>query len=234
MKSFKFLVAAVALALSTSASAQFANSSSRGGNGGGLVTDIPGYSRLSVAFSSLGTKTSASYDGKSVSASSDDEMSLKGFNIDYTRGIGLKSNLPLFLEVGWQVAFNTESEDHTRNSMLSIAIPIDLTYRVQLASGFYVAPYLGMRLKANVIGKSKYSDGSYSESINWFDKDDMGEDGTFNRFQVGGIAGANIGYKQFNFNIGYQFDSPLYKESESGYTMKIKTGGIVVGVGYNF
>lgn len=239
MKNFKLLAAVAAMTLATTASAQFANTSGgRISNGGGtsLVTDIPNYSRFSMDYSGVNTKTTYSYGSESGSADSDKEHNLKGFNLNYISGIGLKEGLPVFLEIGGQLAFNTEEEDDVRSNLLSIAIPIDLTYRLQLESGFYVAPYLGMRLKGNLLGNSKYS-GSYSysgDTVNWFDEDDMGEDMAFRRFQVGGIAGVNIGYKKVNFNVGYQFDSPLWSYSEHGVKGKMKTNGIVAGIGLNF
>lgn len=143
-----------------------------------------------------------------------------------------------------------EKDFKTRSTMIALTIPVTVSYKLAFNNGLYVAPYLGVQFKLNLIGqtKTKYT-GNDKETkkywedhgkTNWFsddssDKGGMGKDGAWNRFQMGWRIGANFGYKKFNFNIGYAGDiSPLYKYDKNKETEKIKTGSVLIGVGCNF
>lgn len=146
--------------------------------------------------------------------------------------------------------YDDEKNFKYRSTMIALTIPVAVSYKLSFNNGLYVAPYVGVQFKLNLIGqyKTKYT-GNDKETkkywedhgkTNWFsddssDKGGMGKDGAWNRFQMGWRIGANFGYKKFNFNIGYAGDiSPLYKYDKNKETEKIKTGSVLIGVGCNF
>lgn len=246
MRFTKILMLVAFAASTTLASAQFANtsksSSSRSSNGTGftLNKDLPSYNRLSFGYS--GVNFNVSYNGK---ADDEESHTLKGLTISYVRGIKLTSSQPLFLEVGGELNFGTykESEDEDyddfeytrRENRLALSVPVSLTYKLGFSNGIYIAPYAGIHMDLGLIHKAKdtYSDEDESETDTWnfYSSKDMGKGETLKRFQMGYQVGANIGYKQFNFGVGYKGEfTPIYSHQK----YKITTGGPVVTIGYNF
>lgn len=196
------------------------------------------YSRVSFGFQ--GTNFTSIYDGNRVSFK---DGNLKGFTAGYTKAINLTKAQPLFLEVGGNVNFGTwgkseSEEDYSyslRQNYLGLSIPINLTYKLSFSNGIYVAPYAGIHfdlgLLYNMKETEKYDGKSESTTASMYSSDDMGKDGTYNRFQMGYQAGVNLGYKFFNFGIGYKGSIlPIYSQDK----YKIQNGGLVVTVGYNF
>lgn len=234
MRITKFLMLAVFAATTTLASAQFANTSNSssgrrsGGTGVSLSNDCSNYNRFSFGY--MGTNFHDSED-------SDYDYTLKGFTMSYVRGINLTNKLPLFLEVGGELNYGTwhdsDDEDEFRDNKLSLAVPVNLTYKLGFNNGMYIAPYAGIHLDLGLVfnAKEKEYDDYYDETetytYSYYSEKDMG----FNRFQVGYQIGANIGYKAFHFGVGYRGDfTPIYKE----HNYKITTGGPVITMGYNF
>ena len=256
MKNFKLMLAATMLAMSVTASAQFANQGGRsngssGRQGSVLVKDCDNYNRISLSYAPL--NMTHHYGSKSY-----DSSTLQGFKLGWTGGYSVSQKLPFFIETGLDLSFNTKSinaeddfgddyDDYyddddikTRHMTMALTVPVNVTYKLAFKNGFYLSPYFGLHFKVNMLGKTKlnydgdddyYYDDDDDDSIDWFSEKDMGKNGTYNRFQMGWRIGSNIGYKNVNLNVGYAADFiPLYKYKKS----KIATGGVVVGVGVNF
>ena len=198
----------------------------------------------------------ASYKGHSESES---EMT-HGFSLGYIESIPL-GDIPLYIEVGGAVQFFFKSKD-LKNSgydydyddwedyyyyddfggssnhkqkftMLSLKIPVDVMYSFDVSDGFSIQPYAGIYTRINIIGKLKVGD----ESANIFSKDDMGEDNTYNRFQVGLQAGCKFRFgKKFTAGIGYYRDiaPKFYKYDKSGYDSSTILHGLDITLGLNF
>lgn len=230
MKAVKFLMIAVLLIVGNAAYAQFANPTSgmnkSGGGSGVIVKDCKNYNRFNFSYSSL------KFSGKNI----DEELETNypGFRVGWLGGYSLSSSTPLFIESGLDFLFNTKNieddyyDDEFKIQMLSLAIPIHLAYKLSFTNGAYISPYAGLHFKVNVLANEKYDDETYS----YFDEDDMDMNGeTFKRFQMGWRIGANVGYKAFNFNVGYMSDfMPLFSYKKA----KLNTAGFVVGLGVNF
>ena len=71
------------------------------------------------------------------------------------------------------------------------------------------------------------SDCEWDEDYNNFDKDDVGEDGTWNRVQFGWQIGATLDINKFNVGIGYALDFNEIAE-------KTKCGIFSARLGFNF
>lgn len=192
------------------------------------------------------------YDKKSVT--------LKGIDFNYLRGINLTQKFPLYLEVGGRLTYDTykyedDDEDYygsntwsERLNLLSLSVPVNVSYKYTLSNGFYVAPFVGIHFRLNLLANDKwketfidrYGDVEKDDGVYSFFKADEDDDDAFfadgedtaKRFQFGGQIGVNLGYKAFNLGLAYYFDTPIYKNDDADF--KVKTGGVSLTVGYNF
>ena len=184
---------------------------------------------------------------------------IHGFSLGYLESIPL-GDIPLYIEFGGAVQFFFKSKD-LKNSgydysdydwdeylyddfggssnhkqkftMLSLKIPVDVMYSFDVSDGLSIQPYAGIYTRINIIGKLKVGD----ESANIFSKDDMGEDNTYNRFQVGLQAGCKFRFgKKFTAGIGYYRDiaPKFYKYDKSGYDSSTILHGLDITLGLNF
>lgn len=212
----KIITLVAVLAMTLGANAQIVSSSSRS------ISSAPkeGYNRVYAQYAP--TKYG--------------DMSTTGFAAGYAKGISLTSSMPLFVEAGGQVRFNSKKEDGIKFSYLAIDVPVNVTYRwdVPNVAGFSIAPYAGLRLTGNIIGQAKAG----GEKISFFDEDDMKESGigydeddydaeTANRIQFGMQLGVNFNYKMLTLGVGYSLDFNDYIKGAS-------TKGLMISVGYNF
>lgn len=231
----KIITLVAVLAMTLGANAQIVSSSSRS------ISSAPkeGYNRVYAQYAP--TKYG--------------DMSTTGFAAGYAKGISLTSSMPLFVEAGGQVRFNSKKEDGIKFSYLAIDVPVNVTYRwdVPNVAGFSIAPYAGLRLTGNIIGQAKAG----GEKISFFDEDDMKEFGfgydddddydahsratrayddddeddydaeTANRIQFGMQLGVNFNYKMLTLGVGYSLDFNDYIKGAS-------TKGLMISVGYNF
>lgn len=169
MKTIKAIMLAGALAMTATASAQFANtgnsnatSSNSTGYAAGTIKDTNPYDRVSVSFMS-----------EKISPDKDDDTSLSGFSVDYIHGFSLSKTIPLFIEtgVGLQAGFHSNdldkkefnivasdygAEEQTdKITLMSIAVPVNLAYKFNINPDLSLQPYLGLNVKFNIIGKKK-------------------------------------------------------------------------------
>lgn len=252
MKLSKIFALAALAAFAATANAQFANtskSSSRGSSSGIIVKDCNSYSRLELGYlgTNFRTKYSDNYFDYLFEDYDEDDCDnlfddLKGFTVGYTRGISLSPKIPIFLEVGPQVNFGTyketEADDELeklthRYNLLTLAVPVTFTGKLSFNNGCYIAPYLGIHFDVNLLYnvKDKYSYSYRGDSGSETDTENLFEEDSYKRFQMGFQSGVNFGYKKINLGIGYRGNfMPIYKEGG----IKIKTGGLVVALGYNF
>lgn len=227
MKTIKLLLGIVLLALGSTAKAQFANSTTAVGTRqkslATMVTnDCSNYNRFNFSYSTLKLSEFGLED------------TYPGFRFGWTGGYSVVETAPFFVETGIDFSFNTKvlEEDKyskEKSTTASLIVPLQLAYKLSFQNGAYISPYTGFHFKVNVLGKDTETSYHYdeTESYNWFDEDY----GSYRRFQMGWRIGGNIGYKAFNFNVGYMLDFiPLCKEGGE----KIKTSSVHVGIGVNF
>lgn len=182
----------------------------------------------------------------------ENNFSGNGFGIDYVHGFSLSSKLPMFIETGlsFNMGFSSKSwdkeeysdgtwyEDKTIGQNINLTLPVNFVYRFNVTDGFSIAPFAGINLKLHLSERFKEkcdsNDPDYKEESEWysvFDKKEMGEDGTFNRFQMGWQVGCGFQYKPLYLGISYGTDFiPAYKYEKE----KINTGNLKVSVAYCF
>lgn len=241
MKAFKLLAVAALLAASTTAQAQFTNTSKSSSSASG---SNEGWSTFYVQWN----PSSINIDVKNA-----DDQSFTGFSLGYNKVFPIASGTPLFIEagIGLQYSFYTfDSEDaedmdyddygsgdyygdwENKYNMLSAKVPVSLMYNFRITnSNISIAPYAGIDLRFNIFGKMKHSsDSEYDDEDdddkNLFDKDDMGsKDNTWKRFQFGWHIGVNARFNDsFLLGVSYGSDfSELYKKA------KISTTSITLG-----
>ena len=220
MKALRSLLVLAFIGLATgTASAQFANSSSSSASGSSIWTTVntDGYNRIYVSY--LPSKLKFN-DG-------DEDLKLKGsFEAGYLRGIGLTSNVPLYLEVGGALQYRSYSEEdygyETKFNMLSLNIPVALTYRINVTDDFAVSPNFGFDFRVNVMGKEKVTE----DGDELYDTD-LFSDADWNRFQAGWHIGVGLDYRALHFGVQYGTDF-----NEIAEELKIATTSVTLG--FNF
>lgn len=245
-----FFAAAVAVAMfAMPAQAQFTNSGNAGSGNrstSGVIKDTSNYSHFGVSY----VNRTYSYDVKGA-----EDYSSNGIGVNYITGISLSKDMPIFLQTGARVdlGFGTiDKEDSPygvdmKVTTLSAAIPANIAYKFTLNEGrTTITPYAGLNFKFNILGKGKFDtddedddyeyyayddeedEGSDDDTINFFDKKDMGgKDGVWKRFQLGWQIGATVAFNSFYVNVEYGTDfSELAK--------KLKTSTFAIGAGFNF
>ena len=142
---------------------------------------------------------------------------IHGFTLGYTKSFGIAGdNVPLFLEVGGnlQYGFHRDSEtiasvkvSETLN-LFSLNIPVNFGYSIRLGDNLALNPYVGIKMRLNLVGTVVDKVGDQSTTFNLYSKDDMGgSDNTWNRFQIGWQAGAKMVITEaFFVEAGYYMD----------------------------
>lgn len=221
MKALRSLLVLAFIGLATgTASAQFANSSSSSASAGSSIwttVNTDGYNRIYVSY--LPSKLKVS--------DSDGNIKMKGsFEAGYLRGIGLTSNVPLYLEVGGALQYRSYSEEdygyETKFNMLSLNIPVALTYRINVTDDFAVSPNFGFDFRVNVMGKEKVTE----DGDELYDTD-LFSDADWKRFQAGWHIGVGLDYRALHFGVQYGTDF-----NEIAEELKIATTSVTLG--FNF
>lgn len=241
MKKIKLFATAALMAVGVNANAQFTNASSAGG---GAVSD-----GWNTVYAEINPSTFSPKHG--------DSESFLGFSLGYSRTFGLSQNIPLFLEVGGGLQYSHKNYDYSiegykKNldfsqsfNMISLKVPVNIAYKFDIPnSTVSIIPYTGFHFRFNIVGTTKNNfegdwDDLYEyerkeveeidgESINVFDKDDMGSsDATWNRFQIGWHIGTNVTFGKFLVGVDYGLD---FSEISKNTTIN----GATIRLGYTF
>lgn len=193
-----------------------------------LTKDTEGYKRAE-----------ASFHVQSIDDDDYTDISAKGFELGYIQGININSNMPLFLELGGQLAFSHSKDEvkvfgekigDEKYTFMSLAIPVNVAYKLTFSNSenFSVVPFVGPNFKFNLIGKYEYG----KEDGSFFDEDDMGEDAKAKRFQVGLNLGAGVNIAKTLY-VGYRFQPDFVKYIKDG-DYKVSSHASYITVGINF
>ena len=188
MKRITLITAMMLLSCGT-AFAQFSNAGSSSTKNLGSLSSVNTENYTSVYFQ---------YNPSSFIPKHGDSESFNGLTLGVSHAINIMESQPLYIEVGGNVQYGFTGEwlglDDFSWKMLSVGVPVNLTYAWHLTDKFAIAPYLGLNFRFNIWG-------SVDDDYNIFDDDEMGDDLQHKRFQMGWQIGANF---QFNntFFIG--------------------------------
>jgi hypothetical protein len=164
-----------------------------------------------------------------------------GMSLGWTSGWSVSKSVPVYVEGGVSLKYNwgkiAEENDYyygkykSEFSYLGLIVPVSVSYKYSFpgAEGLSIAPFAGLHLTGNLLAKEKVTEGKEgsSETYNWFDKDDMGDDDTAKRIQFGWQVGLGLNYKALHLGFGYSADFTEILDD-------VKTGGLMVSLGYNF
>ena len=235
MKTIKLFLTAGLLALVTSASAQFANATA-GGSGttkakSQMVKDTENYSRVSVSYNPLKVK----FDVEGAS-----DVKMNGFSAGYTYGLNILKTAPLFVEFGANVMYASGKDSESdgdywsyeqKYNTLALNVPVSLSYKFSFADKMSLSPFVGVNFRGVLLASGEYTetyDGeSNSMDMNYFDEDEVGEDGKWKRVQVGWQIGVGFNYKKLYVGVAYGSDL-------SEITKKAKLSFTTISLGYNF
>ncbi|MDE6311436.1 MAG: outer membrane beta-barrel protein [Muribaculaceae bacterium] len=200
--------------------------------------DIKGYNRLGITYNN----TSYHNNWKEK----DGNYSANGIGINYLHGFSLSSSLPMFVEAGLNVNFDFATpysdedrygREYEKFTNMNFQVPVNYSYRFAIMDEFSIAPFIGINFKIHALMNGKEveedSDGEkiYDNKWSYFDKDKMGKDGVYNRFQMGWQIGATFQYSRVYLTVQYGTDFiPAWSYKKD----KINTGNLHLGLGFAF
>lgn len=209
----KLLLSAGLLLIATSASAQFVQQ--------------PTKPTVNTVQESKYSQMYFQYNPQTLNGENDDESGFNGFLVGFKFGNSLSSSDPIYLEYGFNFQYTSYSKHDDDVNMGTLAVPLNLTYRWAIPnSTITLAPYAGLTVKGHLWAKEEYKDSYYGkkQKTDWFDEDDMGDDNTANRLQLGWQIGVNVGFKKFHVGIGYGKDLTDFFEDEKFSATNITLG----------
>jgi len=124
----------------------------------------------------------------------------KGFQIGYLSGLNITgNNTPLFFQLGAELNLVTYSEDESRETLMNLAVPANLSYKIAFSDNISIEPFAGLNLRLNMVGKLTADDNDYE--LDYFDDLDA------KRIQFGINVGASLNFN--NISLGYRFNPDL-------------------------
>lgn len=197
-------------------------------------------------------KASVFYDLTTLYPSGASSTNFNGFGLGYNIDFRVSKSLPLYVGTGLNARFlfyeknlHHEIFDKAINreadvTFINLNVPVNLSYRVPVAPGFYMIPEVGLDFRVQLYGNANihteindvipgvdmsiYPQGT--EGINLFSAEEMESD-RMHRFQMGWHAGLNFEYNRFTFGATYGTDFvKLHKGLGAGH--------LLVSVGYTF
>ena len=170
-----------------------------------------------------------------------DNNYVHGFTLGYFRSIGIGGdNVPLFLEVGgnFNYGLKTEKLNSVRYTLhtLALNIPVNFGYSIRLGDNLALNPYVGLRMRFNLLGVETCNVNGI-DNTNFFSKDDLYADYTWNRFQIGGSVGVKMIISEaFFVEAGYTIDFNRLAKTITKYNadVNVNTSSVNLGIGFVF
>lgn len=197
-------------------------------------------------------RAEAFYDLTTLYPKGADNVYTNGFGVGYSIDFRVSNSMPLYVGTGLNARFlfyekdliddeylgAVEQDAHV--TFINFNVPVNVSYRVPVADGFYLTPELGLDFRVQVYGHAKidteiervvpgmdlvqFAEGSHG--INLFSKDQMGGE-HLRRFQMGWHAALRFEYRRVNLGLSYGTDFvKLHKDLGAGH--------FLVSLGYTF
>lgn len=210
-------------------------------------SESAGYNRVGVSFDN--TLLSPNDDASDIMNGG--TMSVNGFGVDWIHGFRLGSSA-FFLETGLNFNYMSKTKKFESNgykesfSNINLQVPVNLAHSFNLFSeDFSLTPLVGLNFKFNLASTIKESlldgyvwPGGSTDDIkqNLFSKDDMGDDYTWNRFQMGWHLGVGLQYKRIHLGLqwGKDFIAAYSHKFDDGSKPAVKTGNYKMTLSYCF
>lgn len=188
------------------------------------------------------------YDLNTLSPKYGDNAYFNGVGVGYNIDFRVSNSLPVYVGTGldFRAVFHKETIYETgeydpvdcdvKTTLLNLNLPVNVSYRVPVADGFYLTPQLGLDFRVQVYGNAKYEPnvivrgklkknlGSYD--VNLFSKKEMNGD-AMRRFQMGWHAAVNFEYRQFDLGLSFGTDFVKIHKNIGG-------SNFLVSLGYRF
>lgn len=193
----------------------------------------------------------------------DKNRKLNGLIIEYARCFHFTKNMPFYGEVGvnYQAGFYSKEEEfaigHKQYTMfnkiqnMTISLPINVGYRIQLTNNANLQPYVGIDMKFNIRLRSKTtfdkyyftdmkilgikdSDAAYQWKNHLSDDKESGmgsSNQVWNDFQLGWHIGVAFNWGSTRLGIRYGTDFiPAYKYKKD----RINSSALTAAIGFYF
>lgn len=148
----------------------------------------------------------ASYSPITIKDNLGGKVDMTGLSLGWTMGLRMIDSHPLYLETGagFSYWFSDESYLGVREEdmLFSLNIPIVFTWQFEVVPKVYIAPYLGLNVRGNLIGRTRVTYDKQGELLDWFKSDE----GDGNRINVGLNFGAHFTFNKGVIGLGYTTD----------------------------
>lgn len=193
-------------------------------------------------------RASILYDLNTISPKYGDNAYFNGVGAGYTIDFRVSNTLPIYVGTGLDLRAAFHKEDivlndeydfinmDAKSTLVNLNLPVNVSYRVPVADGFYMTPQVGLDFRVQLYGHSKITSDSGStefndyigdlSSVNLFSKEDLG-DNHLRRFQMGWHAALNFEYQRVNLGLSYGTDFVKLHKNLGG-------SNFLVSLGYTF
>lgn len=182
--------------------------------------------------------------GKNFEFVDDNSIGLNGFGVGYLHGFNLTKAYPMYLEAGlkwnWGYKNRQTKVDGTylvsKTEMMRLNLPVSFAWRFETGN-LSVTPFAGIDFRYNlqIRGKNEVGGNTDSKWFSYFDEDKMGEDQTWNRFQMGWHVGVRAAYSDFSLGISYGTDFiKAFSYNKHGSKAHVNTSNLAIALGYCF
>ena len=158
-----------------------------------------------------------------IGKAGDVEASDHGLQVGWASAVNITHKAkPLYFQFGIEFNWMTDSEKveyvTARETILDLAVPLNLVIRAPLANDIFLEPMLGLNMRLNIVGQ--FSCGSL---VDYFDSPYNAR-----RFQPGMNAGMGMSVGTFYMGYRYNLDFTDYFDIE-GVDSKTKRHFITIG-----
>ena len=153
------------------------------------------------------------------------------YNIALVKGLGLAT--------GAEVRMNMKSSEanllgvvtSTKDRQFLIDVPVLLNYGFKINRDITITPFAGPMLSLAASGKTDTKTFFGDTQLTDTDFDWYGDNSDLGRFNLYGVFGGAIGYKQFNLFAGYRAG---FLDLYGNENATLKTNGFFIGLGFGF
>lgn len=194
-------------------------------------------SGFAASAQSINDNYSRVYAGYNNFSFEDEDFSMNGFLVGYEYNWNIAAHhYPVFLGVGLEYLYATDTEDGTELTFHSLGMPVLVSYKFTYGD-CSMAPFIGQSARIGLAFDAENG----GKSISYYDeiKGEGGTDvGDFSRFQLLFNVGANFWYK--NFCLGYRFQvsefSMMPEVSYQGHVVQKELADFshCISIGYCF
>ena len=160
----------------------------------------------------------------------------QGFHFGFITNVRLVQELGI--GAGAQIRMNMKQNKETllgttttiKDFQMLIDVPVLINYNININRDFAITPFVGPMISFAAVGKTNTKVMAGNTQISDTDRNWYGDNGSYKRFNIYAVFGANVRFSSFNLYGGYRLGMlNLLKDSDN---VTMRANGFFVGLGY--